>query len=335
MAAEDNFAFKVEGKEVRLADLVKRKQTWLEEKTDAALGRRGNVKDLNDKLRIFDRNDREQWMHKYAHFSGRHMKSNGYEAFCRAQHDPFNKGPQWGDALLLSILAGCRQAGISAEELFNAADVSKDGELAADEMRKILLSVNDKLSDAEVAYIFASLDQDKDGQVSAAEFCSMVNGASKKTGQPPVVHRNPVPVTPRILPQLRDVALNMVYDSEYYDKPLRLPSIEEQDLLCQEAAAVSQRQGKTAPERSRYQTYGGVVGGVDCERIERAKQRQRARREDLCEDEAVLAHLTSSSFNKTQQRFVWDKIRRRKAVAETPRARNTCAVNTCPWQSVR
>lgn len=149
---------------------------------DAALERRGNAAmrgDLEDAHRLFDPVLERKWEQKYKFHSARHMKGN-FRTFARARHDPFNKDPAWGKAVLGEISSAVSRKGKTPDDLFKGVDLGGDGTLNRPEMKKVICGVFPTLSDAELTAVFDSIDQDRSGEVNVNEFLQAL-----KTGMSP------------------------------------------------------------------------------------------------------------------------------------------------------
>lgn len=171
---------------------------------EAALDRRANAemrRELREQKRLYDPAKEKDWETRYKFFSGRHMKGQ-YRVFARARHDPLNKDPMWGKAVIKKVASACDEQSIDAVDLFRDADFEGSGTLNRPEVRKVLTSILPNISDMEVTAIFDDIDQDHSGEVHVQEFSDALNVArrakvSEATGER---WRNPVHRIPRYPP---------------------------------------------------------------------------------------------------------------------------------------
>lgn len=173
---------------------------------EEALKRKGNAQaraDLKDANRQYDPEKERKWEQKYMFFSGNHMKGT-FRTYARARHDPFNKDPSWGQAVIHKVAKGIEQKGTTPQGVFNGIDVTGDGTLNRPELKKALISVLPTLSDMEIQAIFDHIDDDHSGEVGLAEFCEAMAHfrhmpvAEEKAER----HRNPVHRIKRFPPSI-------------------------------------------------------------------------------------------------------------------------------------
>jgi hypothetical protein len=172
---------------------------------DASLERRGNMAmrhDLEDKNRLYDPKLEKKWEQKYKFHSARQMKRN-FRVFAQARHDPFNKDPAWGKAVLGEISDACAHKGKNPDDLFKGIDLTGDGTLNRPEMKKVICQVFPALSDAEVTAVFDTIDEDHSGEVNVEEFVGALkyHAMDRKTAR--IIqerHRNPIHRMVRIPP---------------------------------------------------------------------------------------------------------------------------------------
>jgi len=146
-------------------------------------------------MRIYNPEEEDIWQRKYQFFSGQHMKAK-YRTYAKARHDPFNKDPSWGAAVIHKVAAKCAEQGREFRDLCKDVDVQGDGQLSRPEVKKALTSVMPTLSDMEVSTIFDTIDADRSGEVGVMEFVrtleggkniKIVEGASERWRNP--IHR--------------------------------------------------------------------------------------------------------------------------------------------------
>jgi len=240
---------------------------------NAALERRGNVamqRDLRDQCRIFDGRDEKKWDKKYKYFSGNHMKTS-YRLFAQARHDPFNKDPSWSKSMIANIAGVCSEKGVSPRDLFIDVDKSADGMLNRAEMRRVLLSVDGKLSDMEINGVFDAVDHDSSGEVSVQEFCESLEHTNGPISREDTQrYRNPLHRVQRLAPA-------KVEGWDHLGGPGSLPStLPATELIDQYQLSMRRRLGdimlQTPRQRDmqeRTPKYQYFCGGADSSRFAR------------------------------------------------------------------
>jgi hypothetical protein len=173
---------------------------------DASLERRGNagvLADLEDARRLFDPTLERKWQQKYKFHSARHMKGN-FRVFAQARHDPFNKDPAWGDAVLGTISHACASKGKDPSDLFSGVDLTGDGTLNRPELKKVICNVFPALSDAELTAVFDTIDEDHSGEVNIEEFVHALKHKAMDRKRAKMISdrwRNPIHRMKRVPPQ--------------------------------------------------------------------------------------------------------------------------------------
>lgn len=127
--------------------------------------------DLKDQQRIYDYAKEKVWDHKYHFFSDMHMRA-AYRVFARARHDPLNKDPCWGKAVLENVNNNYEETGRELAEIFHGNDITGDGSLTRPELKRALHKAMPSLSDQELTVIFDTFDQDRSGAITMNEFSS-------------------------------------------------------------------------------------------------------------------------------------------------------------------
>lgn len=156
---------------------------------------------VKDAERVYDPVAEATWHKKYKFFSEMKMKAT-YRTFARARHDPFNKDPAWGKAVLSNVARFCKERGMTAQDVFDAVNSDGDATLNKPEMKKALVRVFPSLSDQECIAIFDVIDEDHSGEVSVDEFAhAMETGRNAKINKEATKrHRNPVHRIKRLPP---------------------------------------------------------------------------------------------------------------------------------------
>eukprot|EP00441_Pelagodinium_beii_P046268 CAMPEP_0197622686 /NCGR_PEP_ID=MMETSP1338-20131121/2884_1 /TAXON_ID=43686 ORGANISM="Pelagodinium beii, Strain RCC1491" /NCGR_SAMPLE_ID=MMETSP1338 /ASSEMBLY_ACC=CAM_ASM_000754 /LENGTH=289 /DNA_ID=CAMNT_0043192433 /DNA_START=54 /DNA_END=923 /DNA_ORIENTATION=- len=158
---------------------------------------------IRDRHRSYDPKQESAWQERYRFFSGAHMKEK-FRTYASARHDPFNKDPSWGKAVMHKIRRAAEEKKMNLAEVFKQYDFSGDGLLDRTEMRRVLLGVIPSLSDIELAAVFDVVDANGDGDVSIDEFCSAVLTAKPISKETQDRWRNPVHKMPRISPAVHE-----------------------------------------------------------------------------------------------------------------------------------
>eukprot|EP00929_Paragymnodinium_shiwhaense_P043895 TRINITY_DN22537_c0_g1_i1.p1 TRINITY_DN22537_c0_g1~~TRINITY_DN22537_c0_g1_i1.p1 ORF type:complete len:464 (-),score=71.21 TRINITY_DN22537_c0_g1_i1:227-1618(-) len=318
MAAEDELgriAFKIADKEIALADEPQERPRTGDRGQiafrlrNAALKRRGDLEDLKDHLRIYDHHDERDWLKKYNHFSVPHMKDSGYKIATNARHDPCNKGPGWCRQILAALGTSCKKRGISLQELFKAADFYRDNRLRRQELRRIILSVQSKLSKAELTHLFDFLGNGRDA-IDMNAFLSAVHDAMEPREHAGTAYRAPVRAQ-GYAPRVTDHQTCALEDAEYFQTPVTLDAPEDADKKLRGILSQSGRGRRLLRGRdknkfaySRYHFFGGggngSTGSSRFERAMSAKANTRSKCEagapaDKTDVEAVMPRAPASA----------------------------------------
>lgn len=223
--------------------------------------------------RVYDPEQERCWSQKYKFFSGNHMKAT-YRVFARARHDPFNKDPSWGKAVLADVAAALAGEGSVAEELGKSLGRTLEGTLHRAEMKKLLLRAVPNLSDMEVATMINGFHEAGNGQVTVKDFVATIE-QGRQIKVPPVAKqrwRNPVHRLQRYPPAVPD-GWDHLEDGLHEVKPLEdqvLPT-ELESLLTAAPHALQH-----TPVLPKYSNFGG---GCDHDRFRRyawARERRNA-----------------------------------------------------------
>jgi len=158
---------------------------------------------IRDNHRSFDPEQEKQWRERYRFFSGAHMKVK-FRTYAMARHDPCNKDPSWGKAVMYNIRKAAEEKKMDLAQVFRASDVSGKGSLDRPEMRQVLLGVLPSLSDLEIADVYDSVDTDKDGTLTIQEFISAVTSSAPVSKETQERWRNPINKMPRMSPALHE-----------------------------------------------------------------------------------------------------------------------------------
>jgi len=275
------------------------------------------MRELEEELRIFDERSRTAWARKYAHFSGRHMRSTAYKNFAQARHDPFNKGPTWTRRIFQLLGNSCKRNGITLQELFHAANTKTAGYLSREEMRRVILGVKYDLSDAELAHIFNELDAEHGGDtkcgISLQGFCNVVEKAMEAKEFKEIHYQSPVKVC-RLPPHLPgNVTFNLEHDVGEIEAPQNSMSLTDRFA---EAIKASPRGPRGTPrlETSKYQYF---VGGADSERFTRAKRRGLQQPEVPSSPTPSMLTASRQDPSNNAERWVWDSRKRKKVRVPT------------------
>lgn len=211
------------------------------------------------------------WEQKYKFFSGPHMRQN-YRTFARARHDPFNKDPSWGKAVIANIAGVCASQGSAPNDVFKEQDISGNQSLSRPDMKKALCGVMPALSDLEIAAAFDVVDVDRSGVVNVNDFCNALSQSkrSKIPLEAAARWRNPLHRINRVAPALPEGwdhlegqpsagdGLNKHSESQTNELVGRLG-----DTLANTPRALRHTIMDSAPK---HQYFGG---GADCARFER------------------------------------------------------------------
>jgi len=119
---------------------------------------------LDATSRLYDPIREKQWEQKYRFYSDPKMRTK-YRTFARAEHDPFNKDPSWGRAVVSNMAHACETAGIPPTNL-----VSSQQPIGRSDLKQTMRSIMPSVSDLEVDAAFDIMDQDHEGIVSADKF---------------------------------------------------------------------------------------------------------------------------------------------------------------------
>mmetsp|Transcript_55146 Transcript_55146/g.129107 ORF Transcript_55146/g.129107 Transcript_55146/m.129107 type:complete len:338 (-) Transcript_55146:12-1025(-) len=139
---------------------------------DHGLLRRNNrilLQDVEDAMRIFDAVDEADWDQRYRFYSNAHMRKS-YQAHAKARHDPFNKDPAWGLAILRNVHDYCEKTHVSLDNIFKQMDITGDGNLNRVELKRMLLTAKPNMSDLEINAIFDTVDNDHSDLINFDEF---------------------------------------------------------------------------------------------------------------------------------------------------------------------
>jgi len=248
---------------------------------DASLERRANSmvrNDLEDHNRVYDPDKEKSWGEKYRFFSGVHMRRN-YPKFAEARHDPFNKDPSWGKAVLHRVSKACKKKDVSPESLFKGLDIDGDGNLNRPELKRVLTTLLPDISNPEITAIFDMIDQDKSGEVSIPELCGALNKQGREASGPPEHAnrwRNPIHRINRFPP-------GKIEGWDHLEGPCQTERL---DRLCdRQTSEIMSRLGEslvTTPRAVQHQNktpkylyFGGGAGiGVDSSRFRRREWEQ-------------------------------------------------------------
>lgn len=242
---------------------------------DLALHRRGNAAiraDVEDAARLFDPAQEKSWEQKYRFFSAPHMRKN-YRTFARARHDPFNKDPSWGKAVIANIAGACEKKGLAPQRIFEGVDVTGDQSLNRPEMKRVLCNVLPQLSDLEIAAVFDAIDQDRSGEVNVGEFCdALVQG--KNTAVPMEAAqrwRNPVHRINRVAPAQIEGWDHLVDEPCGSGAPERAGDAQAREVMARLGGTLMNTpralRHTICDKASRHQYFGG---GADSARFERS-----------------------------------------------------------------
>lgn len=249
----------------------------------AALEKRGNVKDLEDANRVYSAAEQKKWEQKYKFFSNRGMEKS-YKVFARARHDPFNKDPSWGKSILKKVGSACDSRGVRPEELFTGVDITGDGNLNRPEMKKVILSVLPSMSDQELVAIFDTIDEDHSGEVNVEEFLTVLKSGMAAAGDPEEAKwRNPVHRTKRFAPAEIE-GWSHLEGPPQFNRLEHLVATQQQSMHTR----LMEPMAKSSPAGGRPLTSGApscsdskyhfFVGGGDAERFRRQKWQKEMRK---------------------------------------------------------
>eukprot|EP00930_Biecheleria_cincta_P040120 TRINITY_DN27519_c0_g1_i1.p1 TRINITY_DN27519_c0_g1~~TRINITY_DN27519_c0_g1_i1.p1 ORF type:complete len:435 (+),score=76.43 TRINITY_DN27519_c0_g1_i1:52-1356(+) len=258
---------------------------------DAALQRRSNQvrEQLRDAERVYDPVAEARWSKKYRFFSELKMKGT-YRTYARARHDPFNKDPAWGKAVLSNVANYCNAKGYKPEEMFQNVDINGDRQLNRPEVKKALCKVLPNLSDQEVIAIFDVIDLDHSGEVSMQEFLEALDAGRKASFSKQATERwrNPIHrikrVPPAIIEGWEHLGDSDIVQGTRYERVGATQSLGE--TCDKETSELMERLGhalRSTPRAlqhpnslSKYHYFGG---GADMERFRR-KDHQRSRQQN-------------------------------------------------------
>lgn len=153
-----------------------------EAKNQRGLERRGNAglrKEIQEARRIYDPAVEKEWGLKYRNFSSDHMR-RAYKVFAEAQHDPFNKVPNWAMVVVKNVGRKFIEQGITPEQEFAKIDITGDGVLDRAEVRRMLMTVVPGLGDQEIATVIDVLDEDKSNLITLDELTRVMFGRKPK-----------------------------------------------------------------------------------------------------------------------------------------------------------
>jgi len=235
---------------------------------------------IRENHRSFDPEQEKRWQERYRFFSGAHMKVK-FRTYAMARHDPFNKDPSWGKAVMHNIRKAAEEKKMDLAQLFRVSDLSGDGKLDRPEMRKVLLGVLPSLSDMEIAAVFDKVDENKDGGVSVQEFISAVSSSAPISKETEERWRNPINNIPRISPAVQEGWDHL--SGKNATMPGRPSDLGASQMVkrLQEASSPRSMRHEMLDQVPKHKYFGG---GNDTGRFRREQLKQASPRRPLFED---------------------------------------------------
>ncbi|CAD8045924.1 unnamed protein product [Paramecium primaurelia] len=121
-----------------------------------------NVKDLISKCLVIQENERYSWYDIFGHplFSAQFQQTPNLQQICEQK--------ELYIANSLREMLGAKQ--ISINQIFEELSQNQDGIILQDILKELLKAIDTELEDFEIQFIFNSIDEDQNGQITCQEF---------------------------------------------------------------------------------------------------------------------------------------------------------------------